>query len=428
MSIPTTRVCANHSTPFEAFCDAYFANHSVVIWKGSRAFAGKSFLLALLGYMEEICLGAEVVILGGSGAQSARVHEYQQLFWGYESAPLYLLRGNPTGERTRLVNGGGIICLKASQTSVRGPHPQRLRLDEVDEMPLEIFDAAMGQTLATPNVNANTVCSSTEQYADGTMHEARLRAARNGWKIHEWCYRETMQPHGWLLPSEIVRKRAEVPESMWNAEYELQEPSIEGRAIVTEAVDATFDPTLDWAEKGVQAGGKYSMGIDWAQERDQTVISIFDVSKSPMELVYYDHMNRLPWPVMISRANEVAKLYRATVHHDATGLGGVVADYMEGTVPGLRRQINDVILAGRKRSDLLTEYIAGIEKGEIIAPRLEHPYLEHKYATIDDIYGSGHLPDSICSMALAYYGRHKARKDTMQAPLSMTGQSRWSQA
>ena len=38
---------------------------------------------------------------------------------------------------------------------------------------------------------------------------------------------------------------------------------------------------------------------------------------------------------------------------------------------------------------------------------LESPYItwmaqEHLYASVNDLYGSGHLPDSLCAMALAW--------------------------
>jgi hypothetical protein len=55
----------------------------------------------------------------------------------------------------------------ASQASVRGPHPHRLRLDEVDEMALDIFDAAMGQTL-----------EGRERILDGRLDVALERAYR----------------------------------------------------------------------------------------------------------------------------------------------------------------------------------------------------------------------------------------------------------
>ena len=100
------------------------------VWIGSRGLAGKSFLLALLGLTEAVTLGASVNILGGSGEQAKRVHEYMEDFWKKKTAPHSLLMSDPTKRETRLIHGNKIQALMASQASVRGGHPQRLRLDE----------------------------------------------------------------------------------------------------------------------------------------------------------------------------------------------------------------------------------------------------------------------------------------------------------
>ena len=61
---------------------------------------------------------------------------------------------------------------------------------------------------------------------------------------NQWCYRETLAPHGWLTEDQVVRKQAELSRTMWAVEYELQEPSAEGRAIDPPAVERMFDATL----------------------------------------------------------------------------------------------------------------------------------------------------------------------------------------
>ena len=130
--LPDKKVCPNHSTPFRAFADAYFARYGVSVWKASRGLGGKSYLLALLGHCEADVLNADVTILGGSGEQSMRVLEYLQRFSGGEAN---------TKRRTEYETGGRVTALMASSKSARGPHPQRMRLDEVDEMALAILDA-----------------------------------------------------------------------------------------------------------------------------------------------------------------------------------------------------------------------------------------------------------------------------------------------
>jgi hypothetical protein len=107
-------------------------------------------------------------------------------------------------------------------------------------MDWDIFEAAMGQTLTARGVSARTVISSTHQYPDGTMTKVLKMAAEKRWPVMEWCYREALEPHGWLLASEVARKRTEMTEAMWLTEIEMQEPNAEGLAIEATLVDAAF--------------------------------------------------------------------------------------------------------------------------------------------------------------------------------------------
>jgi hypothetical protein len=409
VTIPDQRVCQNHSTPWRAFCDAYFAGAPVIVWHGSRGFAGKSYLLAVLALTEAVTLGVDVNVLGGSGEQSRRVLAYEQNFWSVSSAPTHLLNGEARTE-TRLKNGAQITALMASQTSVRGPHPARLRLDEIDEMDLSILDAAMGQPMEQRGVKAQTVMSSTRQYADGTMTEILRRANERGWPVHEWCWRENLMPHGWLKPAQVEQKRAEVTEAMWMTEYELQEPSPESRAIQPAAVDDLFDRALGEYEGAPHeyieaepptSGVRYATGADWARSRDWTIIVTYRTDVRPVRCVAWERTGRLDWPVMIEKYKQRRERYPGSGLHDATGLGDVVTSYV-----GER----GVVMSGQTRAALLNGYIAAIEQREILYPFIRWAYAEHKFASREDVFGGGdshHLPDSISAGALAWWSHAK---------------------
>lgn len=424
VKLPRVAVCPGHSSPFQAFADAYFARHPVNVWKASRGFGGKTFTLSLLGMTELITLGAFITILGGSGAQSMRVHETMTEMWESARAPKHLLAKDPTKFDTYLTNGGKARTLMASQKSVRGAHPQRLRLDEIDEMDLEILTAAQGQPMRKlingKVVNTNTVMSSTHQYPDGTMTWALKTAKERGWPTYHWCYRETSHESGWLDPGEVERKRMEISQYMWDTEYELQEPSLEGRAMDTDAVNAMFDPALGVFEgkdgeyieiEAPRADRDYVTGADWAKEKDWTVICTWDSTDADnWRLVAYERIGRRPWPVMVGRLSTRWKWYGGKVVHDATGIGNVVRDYIEIPKGARVEHLIDVTMGGRVRADMLSNYVSAVESGHLKAPQIEHPHDEHKYCTVDDMYGSGHLPDSVSSFALAWSARNTWRK------------------
>lgn len=406
VNIPNVQVCENHSTPWRAFADAYFAKSPVSVWFASRGFGGKSFLLSVLANTEAVTLAAGVNVLGGSGAQSKRVMEHMGNLWQYESAPRYLLKGD-AATITRLSNGSVVEALMASQASVRGSHPQRLRLDEIDEMDISILDASMGQPMEKNGVKAQTVMSSTRQYSNGTMQEILRRASERGYPVHSWCYKENLEPHGWLTHSMVEQKKTEVTAAMWKTEYENQEPSPESRAIQPDAVEKMFDKRLGVFEGAAGEyieieppipGAKYAHGADWAKKSDWTVIPTIREDLTPKRVVAWERIGRVDWPVMIGRLDKRIARYGGNALHDATGLGDVVRDYMSESAKGF-------IMVGRERANLLSEYIASCENGEIVYPFIRYAYTEHKFASQEDVFSSGaghHLPDSISAGALMW--------------------------
>jgi hypothetical protein len=114
-------------------------------------------------------------------------------------------------------------------------------------------------------------------------------------------------PHGWLDPAEVERKRLEVPAAMWSAEYDLQEPTPDSRAFEPGSVEAMFSEELgvfrgapgEYIEiEPPEEGGRYSTGADWAKERDWTVIATVRSDVEPARLVAYERIARMPWPML----------------------------------------------------------------------------------------------------------------------------------
>lgn len=438
IKIPRHRICDHHVAPFEAFADAYFARDPVAIWKASRGFGGKSTLLATLIGTEAVSLAAKVALLGGSGAQSQRVHDTTKEMWEQPLAPIDLLAGDPTVYRTNLTNRSWIIALLASQRSVRGLHPERLRLDEIDEMEIGILESAQGMPQEDPRrgVESHTVMSSTHQYPDKTMSAKLEEAEEKGWPVYEWCWRESMgtpSDPGWLSQRMVDRKRVEVTQAMWDMEYDLQEPSFEGRAIEVEFVDAMFDKKLGEYEGAASReiviedpidGCTYVTGIDWAKESDWTIMTTYRTDVRPWKMVAFYRVGRMPWPYIIGQANRRMREYGGLLAHDGTGIGTVIDDYLEHD----RTAVSDVAQVGRTRETMINDYIAGIENREMVGPHIRYAYGEHKYVTIDDLFGSkGHMPDTFSSGALAWFARNQ-----QQRPVSITsivreeGESPWS--
>lgn len=433
VTVPRHSVCRGHTHPFKALADAYFGRYPVTIWKASRGFGGKSTLMGTLCVVEAATLGAQVTVLGGSAAQSQRVHEVTHERWYHQYAPKGLLEGDPTKFTTRLKNGAWIIALMASQKSVRGPHPQRLRLDEVDEMEIELFEAAQGQPMDARGLRSQTVVSSTHQYPDGTMTELLKRANEKDWPVYEWCWRESMgtpDEPGWLSGEMVERKKMEVSQRMWEVEYDLQEPSFDGRAIDTEFVERMFDYELGTFVGDIDEyitveepmeGATYVTGVDWAKEKDFTIIRTFRTDVTPWMEVAFLRTGRKPWTEMVGDLNHRLAKYGGVCIHDATGIGNVVDDLIEYE----RGKVKPVVLRGRERETVFTEYIAGIEQYGMRCPRVQFPYSEHKYVTQKDLFGSGHPPDTFIAGALAWSMRKRIHKINVRPTSFVRTDSPW---
>ena len=266
----------------------------------------------------------------------------------------------------------------------------------------------------------------------GAKERAKLtdkfwETAELGWPVYEWCYRETLEPHGWLIEDQVTRKRGELSRTMWETEYELQEPSAEGRAIAPAAVERMFDadrgthiPAGDlehtWrgqpgppAERAWPdpAGAWYCIGIDWAQKRHYTVAAVVRCDTTPLQVVAVYRIQRRPWPEMTERVGALLDEFPGPAVHDATGAGSAIGEF-----PALapHDQLQGVTMVGRDRVDLFRNYIAAIERDEIVCPRIDVFYTEHLYCGEDELFGSGHPPDTVVAMALAYHAFKTGRR------------------
>ena len=424
---PREPVCDGHVAPFTAFADAYFARSPVIVIHASRGFGGKSFLLSALSATEAAVLSADVSLLGGSGAQSRNILQHMAELWDSPLAPRHLLLTDPTNYQTRLrsvtegAKGGRVKALMASTTSVRGPHPQRMRLDEADEVKLDILDPALGQAMRGRGLLPQTLISSTWQYPDKTMAELLRRAKDKDWPVYSWCYRENMAVNGgYLLPQDIATKRVEVTEQMWRVEYELQEPSFADLAIDREAIEAMFFGEELTQERhhdaGHPKGTVYATGADWARKQDWTVIATLDTRAEPMELVAIERFKRKPWPEQIRVFDDRVNRYQGVAAHDASGLGDVVAQH-------LSVEAEDVVLTPKTRSEVFQELIRAIEAGELRAPRVSWLYDELRWLTTAATEGREHPPDGFVALALAW---RAAKQDFITAPpQGETRQSPW---
>ena len=122
---------------------------------------------------------------------------------------------------------------------------------------------------------------------------------------------------------------------------------------------------------------------------------------NPWQEVVFLRTGRKPWGEMIRSVDDIMARYEGLLVHDATGIGNVIDDIIEYD----RKKIKPIVLRGRDRESIFTEYIAGIEQAGMVSPRIKFAHNEHKYVTQKDLFGSGHPPDSFIAGAMAWSQR-----------------------
>ena len=148
------------------------------------------------------------------------------------------------------------------------------------------------------------------------------------------------------------------------------------------------------------AGAWYCTGIDWAQKRHYTFAVVVRCDTPPLQVVAVYRTQRRSWLTMTEHVGALLDEYPGPAAHDATGAGSAI-----GAFPALapHDQLQGVTLVGRVRTDLFRNDIGAIERHEIVCPRIDVFYTEHLYCGEDDLFGSGHPPDTVVAMALAYH-------------------------
>ena len=365
-----------------------------------------------------ILLGAEIYILGGSKDQTKQMREYlfqdssrtKGIWWDSKRAPKEMIQ-SIVADTITLSNGGKATALAASQKETRSKHGTDLFGDEVDEMEVDVLKSAFGQTLDRDDIEPLTFLTSTWQYADGTLAWVFEHAEEKGWGVYTWCYRETHEKvGGHTTQKRIDTKRSEMTELDWNTEVELGRPESGDMIFSPETIELTFQGERledkvghDYIFIPPNEGDTFYHGVDWAKEKDYTVIvTMIENPDGPDQVAAYSMRQREAWPVMLEHFNRRVRMYGGPAYYDATGMAGdMIEDNITVDAVGLDFAARKVI------HQMYSSLITAIESGEYVFPNI--PYLKKKFEflTRAQVYEStrvskkNHTPDPFVAMALA---------------------------
>ncbi len=193
--IPSHVMVEGHSSPFDALSEVFFETLPNQFWWANRT-GGKSFNLGLLAWLEgQFKNRCSARILGAVFEQSEK--SYKALKDVIEENPVLKpsIQYGPTMRRTKWRNKSDVEVLTASVKQVRGPHPQKLRLDEIEEFDPVIFEASLSQTRTAYDVKASTLMASTHHKISGIVDYVLidLIEKRKVVKLSKWGVFEVLE-------------------------------------------------------------------------------------------------------------------------------------------------------------------------------------------------------------------------------------------
>jgi hypothetical protein len=259
LKLPRAKVCPEHTPPAEYVTAAFFEEvQNCVCWANRGG--GKTLNGAMVTWLDSVFKpGCETKILGGSLEQSQKMYSHIQERFATSSFT-HLVQGEMLKTFTKMAGGGSIQILTASSKSVRGPHPQKLKLDEVDEIDPELYEAALFIPQTARKIQASIQIYSTMHKAYGLMNRVITEAAESGFRIFKWCIFDVMEKcvgrdcedcalwedcggrarnaDGFIKIDDAITKKRMASREAWEAEALCLMPSQEG------LIYREFDPSI----------------------------------------------------------------------------------------------------------------------------------------------------------------------------------------
>jgi len=188
--VGTKHLCGNpeHTSQFRAVSDVLReAVRYYVIWACRSG--SKTFLFGGLDSWVKSCSRAyyETRLLGGSKDQSLLSYKAMKRFRDVTDPLNARIDGDILQSRATFLNKSEVSILTASMTAVRGPHPQSLKLDEVDEIDEEVFEAALSQPMEDHGYKDVLGMFSTNHNVMGQMDKALANAKKHGHAVYKYC-------------------------------------------------------------------------------------------------------------------------------------------------------------------------------------------------------------------------------------------------
>jgi len=194
-TVGTKHLCGNpdHQAQFRPVSDILRdVARYYIVW--SCRSGSKTFLYGGLDSWVKSCSRKkyETRLLGGSKDQSLLSYQAMKAFRDETDPMNSRLVRDIMMSRAEFIGGSEVSILTASMTAVRGPHPQALKLDEVDEIDEDVYEAALSQPTSKHGYKSVLGMFSTNHNIMGQMDKALANAKERGHSVYKYCVWEVL--------------------------------------------------------------------------------------------------------------------------------------------------------------------------------------------------------------------------------------------
>lgn len=163
-----------------------------------------TFSVAIINHLEMLFKRkCEIASAGAVRDQADKCYryfmEFCQLQWFQDMCAEFQKRtGRPFVEqsivsKTIFGNGARMEIITGTEKGLRGPHPHKARIDEIDLIPWEVLQTGLSMARSGDGWRGQNVFSSTRQLQDGSMQRMLDEAHDKGISVYEWNIWEVLE-------------------------------------------------------------------------------------------------------------------------------------------------------------------------------------------------------------------------------------------
>lgn len=245
--------CSHHTPPAQVLCDAHFERDRFIFLWANRT-GGKTQLIANLNHLDSVHRGPiEIVNAGAAVDQADRGYKY---YVDSFKNPLLrpLIHGDPLQSKTLLKNGSKTSIITGSKKGFNGPHPEKVRIDEVELMDWDVLQEGLSMSKSTKRAKAQDILSSTRKVSKGVVQRLLDEKDRMRLKVMSYCIWDIVQrcerkcqedpvygdcpifhlcggkahdapEDGWYPIEDLIQKGLNLTKSTFEAQWENKRPS-----------------------------------------------------------------------------------------------------------------------------------------------------------------------------------------------------------